>query len=207
MTFNMFITAGRAGQVMFFASLAVLTFQFFRGSQVKATIISVIIIFVIGFGGYNYSPLFKNRIQQISYDLALFTTNQNTSIGHRIIFTKNTIEVIKSSPFFGVGTGDFPAEYSKINSVNSPKVKSTVQPHNMYLYIQAQLGLLGLSIFLWIFYIQFQFARASKDQFIHHTGVALPFLFLIIMLSDSYLLGHFTSNLFILFSSFIYSNK
>ena len=59
MTFNMFITGGRAGQVMFFASLAVLTFQFFRDSQIKATIISAIIIFVIGFSGYSYSPLFK----------------------------------------------------------------------------------------------------------------------------------------------------
>ena len=48
MTFNMFITAGRAGQVMFFASLAVLTFQFFRDSQIKATIISIIIIFLFG---------------------------------------------------------------------------------------------------------------------------------------------------------------
>jgi O-antigen ligase len=207
MTFNMFITAGRAGQVMFFASLAVLTFQFFRGSQVKATIISAIIIFVIGFGSYNFSALFKNRIQQVSYDLALFTTNPNTSVGHRLVFATNTIEIIKTAPFIGVGTGDFPAEYTKINLINSPSVKSTVQPHNMYLYIQAQLGLLGLVSFLWIFYVQFQFARASKDQFIHHAGVALPFLFLIIMLSDSYLLGHFTSNLFILFSSFIYSNK
>ena len=207
MTFNMFITAGRAGQVMFFASLAVLTFQFFRGSQVKATIISAIIIFVIGFGGYNYSPLFKNRIQQISYDLALFTTNPNTSLGHRIVFAKNTIEVIKNAPFFGVGTGDFPAEYTKINLINSPAVKSTVQPHNMYLYVQAQLGLIGLVSFLWIFYVQFQIAVTSKNQFVHHAGVALPFLFMIIMLSDTYLLGHFTSNLFILFSSFIYSNK
>ena len=207
MTFNMFITGGRAGQVMFFASLAVLTFQFFRDSQIKATIISAIIIFVIGFGGYSYSPLFKNRIQQVSYDLAVFTTNPNTSLGHRIVFAKNTMEMIKSSPFFGVGTGDFPAEYSKISLVNSPKLKLTVQPHNMYLFVTAQFGLFGLYIFLWIFYAQFKFARASKDQFIHHTGVALPFLFLIIMLSDSYLLGHFTSNLFILFSSFIYSNK
>ena len=207
MTFNMFITGGRAGQVMFFASLAVLTFQFFRDSQIKATIISAIIIFAIGFSGYSYSPLFKNRIQQVSYDLAVFTTNPNTSLGHRLVFATNTIELIKGAPFIGVGTGDFPAEYTKINLINSPAVKSTVQPHNMYLYIQAQLGLLGLVSFLWIFYVQFQFARASKDQFIHHAGVALPFLFLIIMLSDSYLLGHFTSNLFILFSSFIYSNK
>ena len=54
MIFNMFITAGRAGQVMFFASLAVLIFQFFRDSQIKATIISILVIFAIGFAGYNY---------------------------------------------------------------------------------------------------------------------------------------------------------
>ena len=205
MIFNMFITAGRAGQVMFFASLAVLIFQFFRESQIKATIISILVIFAIGLAGYNYSPLFKNRIQQVSYDLALLTTNPNTSIGHRIVFASNTLELIKDSPFIGVGTGDFPAEYSKVNIKNTPTVKSTVQPHNMYLFIQAQLGLIGLISFLWIFYVQFKIALTEKNQFIHHTGVALPFLFLIIMLSDSYLLGHFTSNLFILFSSFIYS--
>ena len=207
MTFNMFITAGRAGQVMFFASLGILTFQFFRDSQIKATIISLVVIFVIASAGYNYSPLFKNRIQQVSYDLALFTTNPNTSLGHRLVFAKNTIEMIKTAPFIGVGTGDFPAEYTKINLINSPAVKSTVQPHNMYLYIQAQLGLLGLVSFLWVFYVQFKMAITSKNQFVYHAGVALPFLFMIIMLSDTYLLGHFTSNLFILFSSFIYSNK
>ena len=207
MIFNMFITAGRAGQVMFFASLAVLTFQFFRQSQMKATVISAIVILAIGFAGYNYSPLFKNRIKQVSYDLALFTTNPNTSIGHRIVFAKNTFELIKASPLIGVGTGDFPAEYTKINLKNTPTAKSTVQPHNMYLYIQAQLGIVGLISFLWIFYVQFQMAFASKNQFIHHAGVALPFLFLIIMISDTYLLGHFTSNLFVLFSAFMFSNK
>ena len=207
MTFNMFITGGRAGQVMFFASLGVLIFQYFRKSQVKATLVSAILISLIVFGGYNYSPLFKNRINQISYDLALFTTNPNTSVGHRIIFTKNTLDMIKSAPFIGVGTGDFPTEYDKINLVNSPAVKSTVQPHNQYLYVQAQLGLLGLVSFFWIFYVQFRIAIASENIFVHNVGVALPLLFLIIMLSDTYLLGHFTSNLFILFSSFIYSNR
>ena len=207
MTFNMFITGGRAGHVMFFASLIVLSFQFFHKSQVKASFMAIFLITVIAFSGYNYSPLFKNRITQISYDLAKFTTNPNTSLGHRIIFSKNTIELIKSNPLIGVGTGDFPVEYSKINLVNSPKVKSTVHPHNMYLYIQAQLGLIGLASFFWIFYIQFNFAVKSKDQFVNHVGFALPFFFLIIMMSDAYLLGHFTSNLFILFSAFIYSNK
>ena len=128
-------------------------------------------------------------------------------MGHRIIFAQNTLDIIKKTPLIGVGTGDFPTEYDKVNLVNSPAVKSTVQPHNMYLYIQAQLGLLGLVSFFWIFYVQFRIAIASENLFVHNVGVALPFLFLIIMISDSYLLGHFTSNLFILFSSFLYCNR
>ena len=207
MIINMFITAGRAGQVMFFASLAVLIFQYFRNSQFKATVVSIVLLSFVILLGYNLSPLFKNRIQQISYDLAKFTTNPNTSIGHRIVFTKNTLEMIKNNPLVGVGTGDFPIEYEKINLVNSPAVKSTVQPHNMYLYVQSQLGIIGLVSLLWIFFTQVKIALASNNLFNHNVGVALPVLFLLIMLSDTYLLGHFTSNLFILFSSFIYSNR
>ena len=146
-------------------------------------------------------------MDQVGYDLMVFTTNPNTSVGHRIIFTQNTLDIIKSAPFIGVGTGDFSIEYNKVNLVNSPAVKSTVQPHNQYLYVQAQLGLLGLVSFFWIFYVQFRIAIASENIFVHNVGVALPLLFLIIMLSDTYLLGHFTGNLFILFSSFIYSNR
>tara|TARA_Y100000294_G_C8485384_1_gene308527 strand:- start:16 stop:942 length:927 start_codon:yes stop_codon:yes gene_type:complete len=207
MTFNMFITGGRAGQIMFFASLGVLIFQYFRNSQVKATLVSAILISLIILGGYNYSSVFKTRINQVIYDLALFTTNPNTSIGHRIIFTENTLDMIKSAPFIGVGTGDFPTEYNKVNIINSPAVKSTVQPHNQYLYILAQLGFLGLASFFWIFYVQFRIAATSENLFVHNVGFALPFLFLVIMISDTYLLGHFTSNLFVLFSSFLYCNR
>ena len=37
-------------------------------------------------------------------------------------------------------------------------------------------------------------------------GILLPLFFMILMLSDSYLLGHFTSLLFVFFSSFIYKD-
>lgn len=207
MTFNMFITGGRAGQVMFFVSILILTFQYFKESQLKATIVAISLISFIAIAGYNYSPLFKNRIQHISYDLGTFTTNPNTSIGHRIIFAKNTMKMIKSSPIIGVGTGDYPAEYKKINQLYTPEVQTTVHPHNMYLFVQAQLGLIGLIGFFLIFTTQLRLAYKSKDTFVSNVGTALPLLFMVIMLSDSYLLGHFTSNLFVLFSSFLYSNN
>ena len=73
--------------------------------------------------------------------------------------------------------------------------------------VLAQLGIAGLASLLWIFYNQFKIAINSSSKLVANVGIALPLFYLIIMFSDSYLLGHFTSNLFILFSSFIYSNR
>ena len=50
MLFNMFITGGRAGQVMFFAMIMILSFQYFRHQKIKAFISIMILIPGIFFG-------------------------------------------------------------------------------------------------------------------------------------------------------------
>jgi len=207
MAFNMFITGGRAGQVMFFVAIIVICFQYFKGSQVKAIITSVLVSVVILVSAYSYSDMFHNRVNSAFIDVANYEESRLTSVGYRLTFLINSYELFKDSPLIGVGTGDFPAEYEKVNLASSPEVPATVQPHNMYMLVLSQLGIIGLISFLWIFFLQFQIALASKNILINHVGVAMPIFFLVIMWSDSYLLGHFTSNLFILFSSFIYSNR
>ena len=48
----------------------------------------------------------------------------------------NSWEVIKKNPIIGVGTGDFPLEYKKINQINTPHLVDEVgyvtNPHNMW---------------------------------------------------------------------------
>jgi O-antigen ligase len=207
MTVNMFITGGRAGQVMFLTSIIILAFQYFRNAQVKATIISLLLIFCIVVVAHNSSDLFAQRVTDGLSDIYSYETNKGSSIGQRITFFINSLELVKSSPLIGIGVGDFPSEYQKVNDIFSPEVPATVQPHNMYMLVLAQLGILGLLSLFLIFLIQYKIALACDDKIISNIGVALPLLFLIIMWSDSYLLGHFTGNLFILFSAFIYSNK
>ena len=126
----------------------------------------------------------------------------------RINFTKNSFEVIKKNPILGIGTGDFPIEYKKINQINSPKMPNTTNPHNMYTLIAMQLGFIGLLSMLSIFYYQLKhsFNASNSTKFIRDVGITLPLLFLFIMLSDSYLLGHFTSLLFVFFGSFLYKD-
>jgi O-antigen ligase len=211
MTFNMFITGGRAGQVMFFSAIVLLAFQYFKSSQLKAVFTSFLLIITIFISAYYLSPVFQQRVDMGYNEISNFDTKRDvespyihTSIGLRINFFLNSWEIFESSPIYGVGTGDFPSEYSKINKVNSPFSTDTSHPHNMYMLLLTQLGLIGFISLMSIFYYQIRIAISSDNQNIKNIGLAIPILFSIINWSDSYLLGHYTANLFILFSAFIY---
>lgn len=206
MSFNMFITGGRAGQVAFFVMLGILIFQYFSFSKIKAFLITSVLVPVIFLSAYQISPIFSERVDSGLYDVTNFSNNQWSSVGYRMTFAIYSWELIKNNPITGVGTGDFPHEYKKINMAKTPHMNNANNPHNMYILILAQLGLMGLISFLSIFYFQFKVAFHSKDILLKDVGFAMPIMFLVIMFSDSYLLGHFTTLIFIFFSSFLYKD-
>mgnify|MGYP000215080903 CR=1 FL=1 len=224
MIINMFITGGRAGQVMFFAAMAILIFQFFNAEKIKSLIATIILIPGIFFVAYNSSDLFEKRVDSaiqdivryegvnieknnpIDFDTIFLLANINTPVGERISFAIYSWKIFSTSPILGVGTGDFPNEYEKINSIYSPKMVTTSHPHNMYSLVLVQTGILGLVSLLSIFYYQIKLSFYSSSRFIRDVGIALPLLFLLIMLSDSYLLGHYTTLMFVFFSSFLYKD-
>jgi len=207
MVINMFITGGRAGQVMFFAMLAILIFQFFDGKKVKSLLVIIVILPSIFFTSYQLSDLFKNRVNNAISEVVNFSQQKESSVGQRISYAINSFEVIKENPIIGVGTGDFPIEYYRINLINSPLFSATTNPHNMYILILMQLGLIGLISMLAIFYFQIKSSFYSSNKFIRDVGITLPLLFLVIMLSDSYLLGHYTTLMFVFFSAFLYKDS
>jgi O-antigen ligase len=137
-----------------------------------------------------------------------FSRYVNSPIGERITYSLYSWKIFKLNPIIGVGTGDFPKEYKKINKMypDTKYMPNTTHPHNMYNLVLTQLGIIGLISFLSIFYYQIKIASASSGRFRSHVGFALPLLFLVIMLADSYLLGHYTTLMYIFFSSFLYKD-
>jgi len=204
MSINMFITGGRAGQVGYLLVVTVLLFQFFNKHVFKALFVSIGLLAAILFTAYSTSQVFHDRANLIVTNVQKFDSNVNTSVGLRINFAINSLEIIKENPFFGVGTGDFRSSYDRVNVKNTPEAKSTTQPHNMYVLEMVQFGLLGLISLLAIFYFQLRFSLQLKEDLRKKAGVALTLLFMLIMLSDSYLLGHFTTMLFVFFSAILY---
>ena len=206
MTINMFITGGRAGHVMYFVMLTILIFQFFSKDKIKALVAVLVIIPLIFFSAYQTSYIFHQRVDLAVNNTMNYEFAKNTSVGQRITFAINSWEVIKENPIIGIGTGDFPSEYKKINQINTPQVPTTTNPHNMYTLITMQLGLIGLVSMLSIFYYQIKLSFYSSNKFIKDLGIALPLMFLVIMWSDSYILGHYTTLVFVFFSSFLYKD-
>jgi O-antigen ligase len=206
MTINMFITGGRAGQTAFFVMLSILIFQILDKQRIKSLITIFIVIPGIFFTAYQTSILFNERVNAGLKNIVKYEENQYSSAGLRIYFLINSWEVIRKNPIIGVGTGDFPIEYRKINKINSPELPNTSNPHNMYVLVLMQTGLLGLISMLSIFYYQIKLSFNSSNRFIRDVGITLPLMFLVLMLGDSYLLGHYTTLMYIFFSSFLYKD-
>jgi len=235
MSVNMFITGGRAGHVMYFSMLVIVIFQYFEARRVAAFFTALIVIPVVFFSAYQLSPLFKIRTDNAIYTVVDYWEKETaqsaetkkglsiennpvqkaearfqilgTDLGARMTFVVNSYEIVKDNWLYGVGTGDFPSTYKAINKVNTPSQRDTVNPHNMYALEAVQFGVLGLVGLLAIFYYQFKIALASQDRFVRDVGVALPALFMIIMLAESYLLGHNSTYLFVICSAFLYKNN
>jgi O-antigen ligase len=206
MTINMFITGGRAGQVMFFAMLIIIIFQFFNTQKIKALFLISVLIPGVFYTVYSTSDLFQKRVDAAVTNITYYSDNKGSSVGQRITFSLNSWEVIKKNPLIGVGTGDFPMEYQKINKINTPELLNSTNPHNMYILVAMELGAIGIISLLSIFYYQIKLSFHSSNKFIRDVGITLPLLFLVIMLSDSYLLGHYTTLIFVFFSSFLYKD-
>ncbi len=113
---------------------------------------------------------------------------ENTSAGLRVIFWKNTLPVIKSSPIIGHGLKGFEAEYAKhVAGIEGWKGIVTDDPHNQYLFMLAEQGILGLlALFAFILSCVFQ-----------KTGPLYRLLGLSVLvgwMATSFFNGHFSSS-------------
>jgi len=209
MSINMFITGGRAGQVMYFAMLVVLVFQYFPKNVFKAVSVSLFVLLISFSTFYSNSKIFSDRVDIAVTELSDYKNHTHSSTGMRISSAINSWSIIKEHPVIGVGTGDYKNEFIKASIKNNLKLEDKLvihNPHNMYVLILVQFGLLGLVSMLYMFYAQIKIATNSNEEFVRKIGVALPLLYLLIMLSDSYLMVHMTGLLFAFISSFVYKD-
>ena len=143
-----FMTPGRSG----YLALIVLSAYFcFRLIKVKKNyglvfFISILIPFLL----FN-SSMVKNRVELGVHEIENVDQahGKETSIGLRIIAWRNALELIKKHPILGVGTGGYETAFvAYIKNQEGWEGFIHHDPHNQFMKIFVELGLIGLIVFL-----------------------------------------------------------
>jgi O-antigen ligase len=153
---------GRTGYVVL-AGLAILAFYMTLGWR---GILAAIVALSVSFSAaYQVSSSFHERVS-----LAVSSATQwnpkvavvEDPIGWRMEYFYHTVEIIQDHPLVGVGTGGFVQAYRE--RVKQAGLDVPPHPHNQYLFIMAQVGIVGLGLLFWLFVQQWRSTLLVGDS-------------------------------------------
>lgn len=101
---------------------------------------------------YFVSPRLHERVSLVAAEMQAWQPNhenQGSSTGTRLNFYYNAIQIVAKHPLLGVGTGGFEAAFTA--QIKGTDLSTTPNPHNEFLLISAQTGLVGLALMVYLF--------------------------------------------------------
>ncbi len=173
-TGNIFYVApGRTGMLVFLVLMILFFVQRLKFSYMVLCIIAfAIAVTGIFFTSENFSSRSKDAFQDIiEYEYGSATTSQ----GMRLDWWITGLKLIQEKPVLGHGTGSYKKEHAR--KIKGTRIKKTDNPHNEYLFISIQLGLVGLILYLSIFVAQFFYSMKDTipERYLHQ-GVIIAML-------------------------------
>jgi O-antigen ligase len=164
-------TTGRSGYLAMLIVLAFMMMKFIASRTSRKVIASVALLasgVLLAMTLLMKSETSSRRIEQaiVEFQQSEKNANENvvTSIGQRVIFWKNTLQMVPEYFLVGAGTGSFKAVYAKqVSDKSGLEGAITQDPHNQYLKILIEQGILGLVIFVAILFRSL-FQKKFKEE-------------------------------------------
>lgn len=160
-----FVSPGRSGYLALAAILAVAGIRLLGWRRLPIVIVGLVAVSVLA---YVASPKVRERI---AVGLAEMETHREaetlTSMGFRMNAWENTIALIRERPVLGHGTGSFRKVYSERvrPRYDDWRGEPSTDPHNQYLMILTENGLVGLAAFLAVIALAIRTALRSPDGY------------------------------------------
>ena len=192
---------GRTGYVVL-AGLTVLALHAVFGWRgVAGAVTALALVFS---GAYQVSTSFHDRV-----NLTLSNVTQGISASgdlatqERVEFYQYTVKIIEDHPLMGVGTGGFAQAYAVHAKQAGVLVPS--HPHSQYLFIMAQVGVIGLGLLLWLFVQQWRSTPLVGDVTYGLLARGLVLIMAVGCLFNDLLLDHTEKLLYCWLSGLMYS--
>jgi O-antigen ligase len=143
------VATGRSGYI----AIIVMTIAFLF-IQIKFSLLKKILIggglFIVISGLLLITPTSREQLELAKKEfISEVDQTKETSIGYRKTFWKNTLEMVPQYALLGTGTGGFEKAYAvQVKGKLGTEGVITGDPHNQYLKILIEHGILGLAVFL-----------------------------------------------------------
>jgi O-antigen ligase len=157
----LFMIGGRSGHLVFFALIMLFMYQHWRW---RGLLFSTLLVATVALLVYHTSDPFQKRMRQMMSDITEDQPGAITAGRLRLEFYANTLRLIARHPWLGGGTGSFAPEYAKLAEERA--LYPTQNPHNEFLLITTQLGVVGLALLLLLGYRQWRLSYALRPEFI-----------------------------------------
>ena len=156
-----FIVEGRTGQIT--ATLLFLLFaaQRFTKKMLLLAVFVTAILLALFFAFSDKATRINEGVVNIQSDLKPDVKQIPSSMGQRYMMWRYSLKLIAEKPLLGHGTGSFTKEYQR---VASNELFLSRNPHNEFLMIGVQLGILGLLVFLGFLASQYYCAKKLPDN-------------------------------------------
>jgi len=159
----LFMLHGRTGYVLIVALIFLLIYQLFRW---RGLLLALLPLLAFGSLIFVTSDVIQQRIGHIPEE---FQQHQHgdgvTSVGLRTEYLQHGITLVLQSPWIGHGTGSVGQIYWQFIQPEQ-KDKHTVNLHNEYLMMMVQLGIVGLVVFIYFFYVLWRDSYRLDDAYI-----------------------------------------
>ncbi len=152
----LFLVQGRTGHLVLLVLLVYMGFTWLRWRGFAIALATIAVLAALAYTLPSTSLHQRAALAYHEFSASQSNVAATTSVGQRIEFYRNTLEVVRQRPFLGAGTGGFKQAYA--DQVRGTDQVATHNPHNEYLMVTTQLGLVGFTLLLGLFAVQWRTA-------------------------------------------------
>ncbi len=212
----LFISTGTSGQIL---AICLIILFIIQHSGIRSVLIIPVILLLIAITAISNKPFYERTIYVLGESNSLqilvekiqkqyhhATTNDTAGNNTRPRIYFNAVKIIREGPWIGHGVGS----YEEALKQYQPKFHNATtiakkNPHNEYLMISAQLGVVGLLLLLNLFYTQAKYSEKIPNKEYKNIAQGLVILIIIGCMGNSMLLDSREGHFWAFFSALLFS--
>ncbi|MCL0074737.1 O-antigen ligase family protein [Thermodesulfovibrionales bacterium] len=192
---TIFVGTGRIGHLAFALLLPLIIYNCLGQKH----FVKIAIVAVLAIGILSLSPSVQHRFEQAINDIVLYYQGYpHTSVGLRLHMWEGAVKIFLENPIIGAGTGGYQMTMEEHRHPNLPPDLQFSQPHNSFLYMAANFGIVGLVSFVWLLAVFLKKGWQDRNNIAGFAILSYGLVLIIGSFTDTQILSWSTGKLFAL---------